>query len=105
MLRAASGPIVLASASPRRAALLASAGIPFTVVPSAIAEDRRPDEAPAALVRRLARAKAREVAERSEGRFVLGAAGRRMGRGWPLRGHLQRPPRGGRGIPAGGLIN
>jgi septum formation protein len=73
MLRAVSGPIVLASASPRRAELLTSAGISFTVVPSVVAEDRRPDEAPAALVLRLARAKAREVAERAGGRFVLGA--------------------------------
>lgn len=73
MLRAVSGPIVLSSASPRRAELLASAGISFTVRPSAVAEERRPDEAPAALVLRLARAKARKAAERAGGRFVLGA--------------------------------
>lgn len=65
--------IVLASASPRRAELLASAGIRFTVVPSTLAESVRPTEAPADAVRRLAREKARDVARRAEGRFFLGA--------------------------------
>lgn len=65
--------IVLASASPRRAELLTLAGVPFIAVPSAIVEDRRSDEAPAELVRRLAAAKAYEVAAAGNGRFVLGA--------------------------------
>jgi nucleoside triphosphate pyrophosphatase len=66
-------PIILASASPRRAELLASAGIQCVVVPSGIAEDLRLGEAPADHVLRLARAKARDVAETFVGRFFLGA--------------------------------
>jgi septum formation protein len=68
--------IVLASASPRRAELLASAGVAFVVVPSRITEDRRPGETPEALVRRLAAAKARDVAASGltgPAAFVLGA--------------------------------
>jgi nucleoside triphosphate pyrophosphatase len=61
--------IVLASASPRRAELLASAGLPFVVVPSSVVEERLPDEPPGAFVRRLAAAKARDVAAaRPDGR-------------------------------------
>lgn len=68
--------IVLASASPRRAELLASAGLPFVVVPSSVVEERLPDEPPDAFVRRLAAAKARDVAaarSRSTRDFVLAA--------------------------------
>ncbi len=65
--------IVLASASPRRAELLASAGIAFTVVPSTIPEEFLPDETPGDAVRRLARAKAQDVAERTDARFLVGA--------------------------------
>lgn len=50
--------IVLASASPRRAALLRQMGVPFVVRPAAVDEARLPGETPAALVRRLALAKA-----------------------------------------------
>lgn len=65
--------IVLASASPRRAQLLASAGIRFAVVPSRIIEERLAGEPPDVFVRRLAAAKARDVAAgRTEG-FVLAA--------------------------------
>jgi septum formation protein len=72
-MRQDSGPIILASSSPRRAALLASAGVLFTVVPSNIAEQVRSDEAPEDTVLRLARAKARNVAKTVRGRFFLGA--------------------------------
>ncbi len=72
-MRQDSGPIILASSSPRRAALLASAGVLFTVVPSSIAEQVRSDEVPEDNVLRLAMAKARDVAETVEGRFFLGA--------------------------------
>ncbi len=65
--------IVLASASPRRAELLASAGIAFTVAPSTIPEEFLPDETPGDAVRRLARAKAQDVAERTPGRFIVAA--------------------------------
>jgi septum formation protein len=54
--------IVLASASPRRAEILRDAGIPFEVVAADVDESRRRGEHPADLVRRLAEAKAREVA-------------------------------------------
>ncbi len=72
-MRQDSGPIILASSSPRRAALLASAGVLFTVVPSSIAEQVRSDEAPEDNVLRLAMAKARDVAKTVEGRFFLAA--------------------------------
>jgi len=65
--------IVLASASPRRAELLASAGIAFKVVPGDIDETPLPDEDPVAHVLRLAEGKAREVASRIDGRFFVGA--------------------------------
>jgi septum formation protein len=65
--------IVLASASPRRAELLASAGIAFKVVPGDIDETPLPGEDPVAHVLRLAGEKAREVASRIEARFFIGA--------------------------------
>jgi septum formation protein len=65
--------IVLASASPRRAELLASAGVRFIVVPSQVVEERLPSETPEDFVRRLAAAKAREVARRRRDGVVLGA--------------------------------
>jgi septum formation protein len=68
-----SNSIVLASASPRRAELLASAGIPFSVVPGDIDETPLPNEEPLAHVLRLAEGKAREAATRADGRFFIGA--------------------------------
>jgi septum formation protein len=65
--------IVLASASPRRAELLTSAALPFIVVPSHVLEERLPGEAPDQFVRRLAAAKARDVAARRGDGVVLGA--------------------------------
>jgi septum formation protein len=69
-------PLVLASASPRRQALLEAAGVTIEVVPSRVAEKPEPGEAPEALAMRLAREKALEVAERigpEPERIVLGA--------------------------------
>jgi len=71
--RAAFQPLVLASASPRRAELLAAAGIAFEVDTADIDETPRAGEAPDVYVRRLAEAKARAVAARHPGRLVLGA--------------------------------
>ena len=65
--------LVLASASPRRARLLAEAGYAFDVVPADIDERRLDDEAPATYVRRLAAAKAGAVAPGYPGRVVVGA--------------------------------
>ncbi|MGH7013602.1 MAG: Maf family protein [Stellaceae bacterium] len=66
--------LVLASASPRRVALLAQIGIePDSVLLAAVDETPRPDETPAAHALRLAEEKARAVAAREPGAFVLGA--------------------------------
>lgn len=67
-------PFVLASASPRRLALLRQAGIePDAVEAPHISEAPLKDEKPAALARRLAEAKARAVAPHHKGAFVLAA--------------------------------
>jgi septum formation protein len=68
--------IILASASPRRAALLEQIGLPFRSHPSALGEDgetRLPGETPRTCACRLALAKAREVAGRLDGGLVIGA--------------------------------
>ena len=65
---------MLASTSPRRRALLAEAGFAFAVDAPDVDESPRAGEAPDALARRLALAKARAVAERADaGACVLGA--------------------------------
>jgi septum formation protein len=66
-------PLILASASPRRADLLRAAAIPFEVHPADVDEQRLPDEPPYRYVRRLAEAKAIAIAARFPGRAVLGA--------------------------------
>jgi len=66
--------IVLASASPRRRELLALAGVPHRVQPSAIDERRAPGETPAGFAERAAQDKARAVAQGCPaGTWVLGA--------------------------------
>ena len=67
---------MLASASPRRRQLLASAGVRFEVKPSNLPEHARLGETPAQLARRLASEKAGAVARSlgpSPARWVLGA--------------------------------
>lgn len=64
---------MLASASPRRAALLRAAGATFTVDASEVDETVQSGEAPEAYVRRLAIDKARAVAPRHPGTAVVGA--------------------------------
>jgi len=68
-------PLILASASPRRAELLAAAGYAFTVDPAHVDETERPDEAPEDYVLRIAWDKARTVAGRhpDPAAIVLGA--------------------------------
>lgn len=69
-------PLVLASASPRRRDLLRRAGVRFEVRPPDIPEELDAGETPGAFALRLARDKARAVAERLGGdgsRWVLGA--------------------------------
>ena len=63
--------LVLASASPRREELLHRLRLDFEVLPADIDETRFPDEAPAAYVERVARAKAEAVA--GEGLIVVAA--------------------------------
>ena len=62
-LKPAQAEIVLASASPRRRALLSDLGIEFRIAPSNIPEDPEPGETPERMVRRLSREKALAVAE------------------------------------------
>ena len=66
-----SRPLVLASASPRRLALLCDAAIAPLVRASAIDETARPNEPPERRVARLAREKARAVAHEIAGQLAL----------------------------------
>jgi len=65
--------IVLASASPRRAALMAEMGYEFEVVPPQVDEVFEEDAAPAETAKRLAVAKAEEVAARAGTAVVVAA--------------------------------
>lgn len=67
-------PVVLASASPRRLALLSEVADDITVLPSDVNESRVTASSPRALVRELSRLKALSVAERlNGGDVVIGA--------------------------------
>lgn len=66
-------PLILASASPRRRALLGRLGLPFEVVPSGADEAEPAGVAPAAVAEALALVKARAVAAAHPGRVVIGA--------------------------------
>ncbi|MCK8602265.1 Maf family protein [Desulfoferrobacter suflitae] len=66
-------PIILASASPRRSELLASAGLVFEVVPSAVQETLREGESPQAAALRWAADKAETVGRRHPNEWVLAA--------------------------------
>jgi septum formation protein len=68
----ASTTLVLASASPRRAQLLAAAGIACDIRPASIPETRDPGEAAIDYVQRLAAAKAVAISA-AESEIVLGA--------------------------------
>jgi septum formation protein len=65
--------LILASASPRRAELLTSAGFGFTVAPAEVDETPHAEEAASDYVIRVARDKARHIAARSTGAVVLAA--------------------------------
>ncbi|MBI2678984.1 MAG: septum formation inhibitor Maf [Candidatus Koribacter versatilis] len=73
MQNGAASPLILASASPRRAELLRAAGIAFRVEASNLEEARESGETPRAYAERLARDKARVVAQRFPGQPVLAA--------------------------------
>ncbi len=65
--------LILASSSPRRKELLLRCGIAAEVMPAEISEEQRKGERPEAMVTRLAREKAEEVAKRHPGATVIGA--------------------------------
>ncbi len=67
-------PLILASASPRRRALLAQIGIAAEVEPAAVDETVRPGESPAAYVERIAAAKAAAVVRRRGAEVLVLAA-------------------------------
>jgi septum formation protein len=64
---------ILASASPRRRELLASIGLSFDVLPSAIPEVRAAGESPEEYVARLSREKANALGEQNPSRWVIAA--------------------------------
>lgn len=64
-------PLVLASASPRRAEILRTLGIPHEVLPAGVDESERPGETPEAHVERLALGKAAAVAPRRREAWIL----------------------------------
>jgi len=66
-------PLILASRSPRRIALLRELGLPFEVFPSDVQEQLTPGERPDVLAMEAARLKAEDVARRFPDRLVLGA--------------------------------
>ena len=70
---AACYPLILASASPRRKALLAQLGLDFQIVPATIDETPHPHETPKDFVRRMASAKAEQVAADHPNACVIGA--------------------------------
>ncbi len=65
--------LILASASPRRKALLEQLGLPFVVVPSEMPEPGYNHPTPADYVRQLAEGKARCVASRFAEQWVIAA--------------------------------
>lgn len=65
--------IILASASPRRAALLRQIGLDFAIQPANVDETPRPGESPAHYVERLAREKALAIAPSTPETLVLGS--------------------------------
>ena len=81
--------LVLASASPRRAEILLTAGFRFSVLSSALDESPRPGESAHDLVLRLAKAKAELVAARSVGPVIIIAADTEV----TLDGHIFGKPR------------
>lgn len=81
--------LILASASTRRAEILRDAGIPFTVLSSAVDETPLPGESPHDLVERLAIAKAELVAARTVGPAIVIGADTEV----TLDGHIFGKPR------------
>ncbi len=66
-------PLILASSSPYRQALLAKLGLPFEAASPSIDESSRPGETPEALCKRLAEEKARALAGRFPAHLIIGS--------------------------------
>jgi septum formation protein len=66
-------PLVLASTSPYRSALLGRLGLPFATAAPQVDETSRPGESPQVLVLRLAEAKARAVARDFPDALIIGS--------------------------------
>ncbi|MBK1653431.1 Maf family protein [Allochromatium vinosum] len=66
-------PLILASTSPYRRALLERLGLPFSTAAPDVDERPHPGESPADLVRRLAEAKARAVAVKHPDALIIGS--------------------------------
>jgi septum formation protein len=64
--------LILASSSPYRKMLLQRLGLPFNTVASHLDESALPGESAADLTRRLAKGKARSIAEQKPGALVIG---------------------------------
>ncbi len=67
------GPLMLASSSPRRRALVRLLGVPFEAAEADLDESPGPDESPTGLGTRLAAAKALAIAKQRPDAVVLGA--------------------------------
>jgi septum formation protein len=65
--------LILASQSPRRRELLASVGLDFDVIPSAVPEERAAGESPEEYVARLSREKAVAIAQAHHERWIIAA--------------------------------
>jgi septum formation protein len=66
-------PLILASTSPYRRALLERLGLPFSTAAPDVDERQHPGESPPELVRRLAEAKARAVAQNHPDALIIGS--------------------------------
>ncbi len=65
--------LILASSSPQRKYLLEGLGLTFSVIPSQVNEEACTEMDPAKRAQLLAREKARDVAERHRGQWVIGS--------------------------------
>ena len=65
--------LILASASPRRHAMLSTLGLVFDSIPAQVSEDQHQTELPSQYVQRIAEVKARAVSDQYPSAWVLGA--------------------------------
>lgn len=65
--------IILASESPRRVDLLRTLGIPFSIIPPSVNEERRKGESPKEYVLRVSMEKAKAIGNHFPDKWVIGA--------------------------------